>query len=235
MGRLETFCKLSWGAVRRSTPYDPQCAAETLEYIRSACKISTLSPPASLSARPSSSLPSRPRFTYILSLYFYDASGGFPPSLPISLSLSLHLVSLSSRGKGGGGLCQPFCALHDMKRTDGRCVSSPPRAHVVSPLRPCRAKRGANERTTRRADGRGRHLCLMDRLKVRKTTRGPPPSLLRPSFAPITFAKTRKGRTLSFHSLRKTHELVRSFPRLARSVSTKLFEQRRAPMDLKVS
>ena len=106
--------------VMRSTPYDPQCAAETLEYIRSACKISTLSPPASLSARPSSSLPSRPRFTYILSLYFYDASGGFPPSLPISLSLSLHLVSLSSRGKGGGGLCQPFCALHDMKRADGR-------------------------------------------------------------------------------------------------------------------
>ena len=65
----------------------------------------------------------------------------------------LHLVSLSSRGKGGGGLCQPFCALHDKKRTDGRCVSSPPPAHVVSPLRPCRAKRGANERTTRRADG----------------------------------------------------------------------------------
>ena len=152
---------------------------------------------ASLSARPSPSLPSRPRFTYILSLYFYDASGGFPPSLPISLSLSLHLVSLSSRGKGGGGLCQPFCALHDMKRTDGRCVSSPPRAHVVSPLRPCRAKRGANERTTRRADGRGRHLCLMDRLKVRKTTRGPPPEF-RPNH--LCQDKKRKDPSVPFPS-----------------------------------
>ena len=102
--------------------------------------------------------------------------------LPPYIPLSLHLVSLSSRGKGGGGLCQPFCALHDMKRADGRtddaCHLRRALAHVVSPLRPCRAKRGANERTTtRRADGRGRHLCLMDRLKVRKTTRGPRPSL----------------------------------------------------------
>ena len=101
MGCLETFCKLSWGPVRRSTPYGPQCAAETLEYIRSACKISTLSPPASLSARPSSSLPSRPRFTYILSLYFYDASGGFPPSLPISLYPSISSPCLLAEREEG--------------------------------------------------------------------------------------------------------------------------------------
>ena len=110
---------------------------------------------------------------------------------------------MSSRGKGGGGLCQPFCALHDMKRTDGRCVSSPPRAHVVSPLRPCRAKRGANERTTRRADGRGRHLCLMDRLKVRKTTRGPRPSLPPPpEFRPnhLCQDKKRKDPSVPFPS-----------------------------------
>ena len=212
-----------------------RCPAETLEYIRSACKISTLSPPASLSARPSPSLPSRPRFTYILSLYFYDASGGFPPSLPPYIPLSLHLVSLSSRRKGGGGLCQPFCALHDMKRTDGRCVSSPPPAHVVSPLRPCRAKRGANERTTRRADGRGRHLCLMDRLKVRKTTRGPRPSLPPPpEFRPnhLCQDKKRKDPSVPFPS---QNTRVGSLVSSPRSVSTKLFEQRRAPMDLKVS
>ena len=147
---LETFCKLSWGAVRRSTPYDPQCAAETLEYIRSACKISTPSPPASLSARPSPSLPSRPRFTYILSLYFYDASGGFPPSLYPSIPPSRLLVF--SR-KGRRGLCQPFCALHDMKRTDGRTmrVISAARSRCQSASSLPRKKRGERTRTD---DGR---------------------------------------------------------------------------------
>ena len=76
-------------------------------------------------------------------------------------------------------------------------MSSPPRAHVVSPLRPCRAKRGANERTTRRADGRGRHLCLMDRLKVRKTTRGPPPEF-RPNH--LCQDKKRKDPSVPFPS-----------------------------------
>ena len=131
------------------TYYYLECSAETLEYIRGACEISTLfrRPPLSLP------VPSQPCFTYILSLYFYDASGGFP--LPLSLHLSLSswdYVSLSV-------LCMTWSG-----RTDGRTMrvisARPPActpAHVVSRLFGLAAQkegRPTNEETDGRTDGR---------------------------------------------------------------------------------
>ena len=121
-------------------------------------------------------------------------------------------------------------------RTDGgtmRVIS----AHVVSP-RPCRAKRRATDERTD-ADS-GRHLCLMDRRKVRKTTTAAAPfrhSARVSAQSPLPRQeRTKEEETfhsvpVPFSSLRKTHELANSPARSPSHSNSKLVEQRRTRTD----
>ena len=166
-------------------------------------------------------LPSRPCFTYTCCRC-------------VSMTLPEDFLSFPCLLAERGGLCQPFCALHDMERmdgrTEGRCVSSPLTLSVLVLARQ-KEERLTNERTD--ADS-GRHLCLMDRRKVRKTTTAAAPfrhSARVSAQSPLPRQeRTKEEETfhsvpVPFSSLRKTHELANSF---ARSPShSKLVEQRR--------
>ena len=77
----------------------------------------------------------------------------------MSMTLPEDFLSFPCLLAERGGLCQPFCALHDMERmdgrtdgrTEGRCVSSPLTLSVLV-LAAQKEGRLTNERT-RTADG----------------------------------------------------------------------------------
>ena len=125
-------------------PYYLEHSAEILEYIKGACEISTLY------------RSSRPLFHRGLVLHTYCRF--ISMTLPEDF-LSLHLARpLVFSQKERGGICQPLRALHDMERTDGRRVSSPPAAArsrcQSSSFGLAAQKRGANDDTTRQTNGR---------------------------------------------------------------------------------